>query len=197
MDSNDLREITRTWERQRFSVLERSPALYQDIRSAIEEGSRPGTILNLIDAALDEVPTPATIVSAATSAFDQIRTLLSQRGTRGLPRAPDRVNARTRDARRAEDEPPGPRRAAITRPPCSRGRTSTTSARWLPGGCDRVNPASGRPGRPKKQIDPSRPTALADIMPAAHCDLAARRVARSHLPNDYPTDTPLSRIPRS
>jgi hypothetical protein len=58
-------------------VLERSPALYQDIRAGIEEGSRPETILNLIDSALDEVPTPATIASAATLAFDQLRTLVT------------------------------------------------------------------------------------------------------------------------
>jgi hypothetical protein len=76
--SYDLREITRTWDRQRLSVLERSPALYQDVRSAIEEGARPDTILNLIDAAMDETPTAATIVSAATSAFDLVRTLLSR-----------------------------------------------------------------------------------------------------------------------
>jgi hypothetical protein len=77
VDSNDLREITRTWERQRLSVLERSPALYQDIRAGIEEGSRAEVILNLIDAALDETPTAATIASAATSAFDQLRTLVT------------------------------------------------------------------------------------------------------------------------
>jgi Protein of unknown function (DUF1722) len=77
VDSNDLREITRTWERQKLSVLERSPARYQDIRAGIQEGSRAERIFNLIDAALDEVPTPATIVSAATSAFDQIRALVS------------------------------------------------------------------------------------------------------------------------
>jgi hypothetical protein len=78
VDSNDLREITRTWERQRLSVLERSPSLYQDIRAAIEEGARPANILNLIDAALDHEPTPATVVSAATQAFDQLRTLLAR-----------------------------------------------------------------------------------------------------------------------
>jgi hypothetical protein len=78
VDTNDLREITRTWERQRLSVLERAPALYQDIRSAIEEGGRPERILNLIDAALDETPTPATMISAATQAFDLLRALLSR-----------------------------------------------------------------------------------------------------------------------
>jgi hypothetical protein len=77
VDSNDLREITRTWERQRLSVLERSPALYQDIRAGIQEGSRAEVILNLIDAALDETPSPATIASAATSAFDQMRALVT------------------------------------------------------------------------------------------------------------------------
>jgi hypothetical protein len=78
VDANDLREITRTWERQRLSVLERCPALYQDIRSAIEEGARPELILNLIDTALDREATAATIVSAATQAFDLIRTLLTR-----------------------------------------------------------------------------------------------------------------------
>jgi Protein of unknown function (DUF1722) len=75
--ANDFREITRTWERQRLSVLERSPSLYQDIRTHLEEGARPDTILNLIDAAFDETPTAATIASAATSAFDQMRSLVS------------------------------------------------------------------------------------------------------------------------
>jgi UV DNA damage endonuclease len=92
LDSNDLREITRTWERQRFSVLERSPALYQDIRSAIEEGSHPALILNLIDAALDEAPTGETIVSAANSAFDLIRTLLSKEERDAFLELLNRVN---------------------------------------------------------------------------------------------------------
>jgi hypothetical protein len=78
VDSNDLREITRTWERQRLSVLERCPLLYQDIRTSIAEGGRPENILNLIDAAIDRTPTAATIVSAATQAFDLIRTLLTK-----------------------------------------------------------------------------------------------------------------------
>lgn len=94
MDSNDLREITRTWERQRLSVLERSPALYQDIRSAIEEGARPERIFNLIDAALDEAPTAATIVSAATQAFDQIRTLLLREEREAFIEVLNRVNGR-------------------------------------------------------------------------------------------------------
>jgi hypothetical protein len=94
LDSNDLREITRTWERQRLSVLERSPALYQDIRSAIEEGARPESIFNLIDAALDEEPSPATIVSAATQAFDQIRTLLCREEREGFVELLNRVNGR-------------------------------------------------------------------------------------------------------
>ena len=94
MDSNDLREITRTWERQRLAVLERSPALYQDIRAAIAEGSRAETILNLIDTALDETPTPATIASAATSAFDQLRTLVSQEERNAFLDLLGRVNHR-------------------------------------------------------------------------------------------------------
>jgi UV DNA damage endonuclease len=92
LDTNDLREITRTWERQRFSILERSPALYQDIRSAIEEGSRPALILNLIDAALDEAPMAETIVSAANSAFDLIRTLLSKEEREAFLELLNRVN---------------------------------------------------------------------------------------------------------
>jgi len=94
LDSNDLREITRTWERQRLSVLERSPALYQDIRSAIEEGARPESIFNLIDAALDEDPSQATIVSAATQAFDQIRTLLGREEREAFIELLNRVNGR-------------------------------------------------------------------------------------------------------
>ena len=83
MDSNDLREITRTWERQRFSVLERSPALYQDIRSAIEEGvpPRPHPEPDRRRARRG-ADAPQTIVSAANSAFDLIRTLLSKRNAR-------------------------------------------------------------------------------------------------------------------
>lgn len=94
MDSIDLREITRTWERQRLCVLERSPSLYQDIRAAIEEGSRPENIFNLIDAALDQEPTPATIISAATQAFDQIRTLLTREERDAFIELLNRVNGR-------------------------------------------------------------------------------------------------------
>jgi hypothetical protein len=94
VNSNDLREISRTWERQRLSVLERSPALYQDIRSAIEQGARPESIFNLIDAALDEVPTPATLVSAATQAFDQLRTLLVREERDEFIELLNRVNGR-------------------------------------------------------------------------------------------------------
>jgi hypothetical protein len=94
VNANDLREITRTWERQRLSVLERSPALYQDIRSAIEEGARPETIFNLIDSALDREPTGATIVSAATQAFDLIRTLLSREERDGFVDLLNQVNGR-------------------------------------------------------------------------------------------------------
>ena len=95
MDANDLREITRTWERQRLSVLERSPALYQDIRSAIEEGGRPERILNLIDAALDREPAPATIVSAATHAFDLLRALLTPDERNAFLEVLNKVNGRS------------------------------------------------------------------------------------------------------
>ena len=95
MDSNDLREITRTWERQRLSVLERCPSLYQDIRSAIQEGARPENIFNLIDAALDLEPTPATIVSAATQAFDLIRTLVTREERDAFLDLLNKVNGRT------------------------------------------------------------------------------------------------------
>jgi hypothetical protein len=95
VDTNDLREITRTWERQRLSVLERSPALYQDIRSAIQEGARAERILNLIDAALDRQPTAATIVSAATQAFDLMRALLTREERDGFLELLSGVNGRS------------------------------------------------------------------------------------------------------
>ncbi len=73
MEARDQHEIRRVWERQRLLILERSPALYQDIRSAIEEGRPPVHVLNLIDTALDRTSTPATVVTAAMQAFDVLR----------------------------------------------------------------------------------------------------------------------------
>ncbi len=77
MESRDSAEIKRIWERQRLAILERSPALFQEIRSAITEGRSPGEVFRLIDVALDRVPTGATIVSAATQAFDLLRQLVA------------------------------------------------------------------------------------------------------------------------
>ena len=77
MHSPEKIEVTRTWERQRLAVIERSPALYQEIRCCIDEGKSSVEILNLIDAALDCTPTSATVISAATQAFDSIRSLVS------------------------------------------------------------------------------------------------------------------------
>lgn len=58
-------------------VLERSPATFQQVKSALDEGVSPVRILNLIDAATERTPTPASVISAATFGFDQIRNLVT------------------------------------------------------------------------------------------------------------------------
>ena len=58
-------------------VLERSPATFQQVKTALEEGVSPVRILNLIDAAVERTPTSASVISAATYGFDQIRNLVT------------------------------------------------------------------------------------------------------------------------
>lgn len=59
-------------------VLERSPATFQQVKTALEEGVSPVRILNLIDAAVERTPTSASVISAATYGFDQIRNLVTE-----------------------------------------------------------------------------------------------------------------------
>ena len=93
MQSRDQIEIDRVWRRQRLLVLERSPAAYHDIRTAIEEGREAHLVLNMIDVALDQRPTSATVLSAATQAFDAIRKFVTDVETRTVLELLGRVNS--------------------------------------------------------------------------------------------------------